>query len=80
MTDLVDIALPANAQTSAEALGLKVQRSVTTGARVRRIPREEAEIAIVCLQDLGFAARIVEDTASTLAPTGPGARRSDARS
>ena len=46
MADLVDLAIPANAP---EALGLKVHRSVTTGARVRQIPREEAEIAVdVC--------------------------------
>ena len=31
MADLVDIVIPANGQTAAEALGLKVHRSVTTG-------------------------------------------------
>ena len=62
MTKLVDIAIPANAQAAAESLGLKVSRSVTTGARIRQIPREEAEIAVACLSDWGFAARIVEDT------------------
>ena len=51
MADLVDLAIPANAQAAAEALGLKVERSVTSGARVRQIPREEAEIAIECLRD-----------------------------
>ena len=61
MSDLVDIAIPANAQTAAEALGLKVLRSVTSGARVRQIPREDAEIAIECLRDWGFAARIIDD-------------------
>jgi hypothetical protein len=60
MRDLVDIALSANAQPAAEALGLKVHRSVTTGARIRQIPRDDAEIAIECLRDWGFAARIVE--------------------
>ena len=35
MADLVDIVIPANAQAAAEALGLKVHRSVTSGARVR---------------------------------------------
>lgn len=60
MSGLVDIAIPANAQTAAEALGLKVSRSVTSGARVRQIPREDAEIAIVCLRDWGFSARILE--------------------
>jgi hydrogenase maturation factor len=61
MSDLVDIAIPAAAQSAAEALGLKVTRSVTSGARVRQIPREDAEIAIECLRDWGFAARIVEE-------------------
>jgi len=42
MADLVDIAIPANAQAAAEALGLKVHKSVTSGARVRQIPRDEA--------------------------------------
>lgn len=60
MSDLVDIALPANAQAAAEALGLRVTRSVTSGARIRQIPREDAEIAIECLRDWGFSARIIE--------------------
>jgi hypothetical protein len=60
--DLVDIALPAAAQAAAEALGLKVSRSVTTGTRVRHIPRDDAEIALECLRDWGFSARIVEPT------------------
>jgi len=62
MADLVDIALPAAAQATAEALGLTVQRSVTSGARIRDIPRDEAELAIEYLRDRGFAARIVEHT------------------
>src|SRR5271170_4743230 len=62
MADLVDIAIPANAQAAAEALCLKVQRSVTSGARVRQIPRDEAEIAVECLRDWGISARILEDT------------------
>jgi len=36
-------------------------RSVTSGARVRQIPREEAEIALECLRDWGISARILED-------------------
>ena len=60
MGDLVDVALPANAQVAAETLGLRVTRSVTSGARIRQIPREDAEIAIECLRDWGFAARIIE--------------------
>ena len=60
MSDLVDIAIPANAQTAAEALGRRVTRSATSGPRVRQIPREDAEIAIECLRDFGFSARIIE--------------------
>jgi len=66
MADLVDLAIPANAQAAAEALGLKVHRSVTSGARVRQISREEAEIALECLRDWGISARILEDV-----PGGP---------
>jgi hypothetical protein len=66
MADLADLAIPANAQAAAEALGLKVQRSVTSGARVRQIPREEAEIAVECLRDWEISARILQDT-----PGGP---------
>jgi hydrogenase maturation factor len=66
MADLVDLAIPANAQAAAEALGLKVHCSVTSGARVRQIPREEAEIALECLRDWGISARILEDV-----PGGP---------
>ena len=58
---LVDIVIPANAQAATEALGLTVSRSVTSGARVRQIPREDAEIAVACLSDWGFTARILED-------------------
>lgn len=53
---LVDIVIPANAQAATEALGLTVSRSVTSGARVRQIPREDAEIAVACLSDSGFTA------------------------
>ena len=62
MADLVDIALPAAAQAAAETLGLSVQRSVTSGTRVRDIPRDEAELAIEYLRDWGFVARILEHT------------------
>ena len=61
MADLVDLAIPANALAAAEALGLKVHRDVTTGARVRQMPREEAEIALECLRDWGVSARILDD-------------------
>ena len=60
MADIVDIAIPANAQEVAQTLGLVVTRSVTDGARVRRISHEEAEIAVACLRDYGFAARSIE--------------------
>ena len=63
VVDFVDIALPANAQAAAEALGLRVEYSITKGAWVRQIPRDEAEIAIECLRDWGIAARIREVTA-----------------
>jgi hypothetical protein len=62
MSDLVDVAIPVAAQSAAEALGLKVSRSVTTGTRIRGISRDDAEIAIECLRDWGFSARIVENT------------------
>jgi hypothetical protein len=61
MAGLVDVLIPANGQAAAEALGLKVHRSVTTGARIRQIPRDEAEIAIECLRDWGISARVIED-------------------
>lgn len=61
MSDLVDIAIPTNAQAAVEALGLSVSRSVTSGARVRQIPREDAEIAVEYLRDWGFSARILEN-------------------
>jgi hypothetical protein len=60
VADVVDIAIPANAQSVAESLGLVVSRSVTDGARIHQITRDEAEIAIACLHDYGFTARIVE--------------------
>jgi hydrogenase maturation factor len=60
VSGLVDIAIPANAQAAAEALGLKVDRSITNGTWVRQLPREEAEIAVECLRDYGVAARIVD--------------------
>jgi hypothetical protein len=60
MVDLVDVAMPARAQAAAESLGLKVQHSVTSGTRVRQIPRDEAELVIEYLQMAGFPARIVE--------------------
>jgi hydrogenase maturation factor len=58
VADLVDIAIPANAQAAVEALGLKVDRSITNGTWVRGVPRDEAEIAVECLRDYGVSARI----------------------
>ena len=75
MSDLVDIAIPTNAQKAAESLGLKVVRNITTGAWVRRIPREEAEIAVECLRDWGVAARIVAPETGGEPPSAPNTRR-----
>jgi hypothetical protein len=71
MNDLVDIAIPASAQAAAEALGLKVSRSVVSGLRIRQIEREDAEIAIEFLRDWRFTARIVENTPRGEGPTAP---------
>jgi hypothetical protein len=60
MRDLVDIVIPAGAQAAARSLGLEVTRSVTAGVRIRRISRDRAEIAVECLRDWGFLARITE--------------------
>lgn len=60
MSDVVDIAIPMNAVAAAESLGLKVHRSITSGATVRHVPRDEADIVLACLQDSGFTARILE--------------------
>jgi hydrogenase maturation factor len=73
MADLVDLAIPADAQAAAEALGLEVHRSVTSGALVRQIPREEAEIAVECLRDWGISARILEDVPRSERPAQDGA-------
>ena len=75
MTDLVDIALPSNAQAAAESLGLRVIRNITSGAWVRGIPRDEAEIAVACLRDWGVAARIVDGEPRDRPPSVPSGRR-----
>ena len=72
MADIVDILIPANSQAAAQELGLVVSRSVTDGARVRGIPREEAEIAVACLHDYGFIALIVEPGTAGSRPTAGG--------
>ena len=66
MSDLVDIAIPANAQAAAEALGLKVSRNVVSGVRIRQIEREDA-----LLRDWGFIGRIVESTPHGEGPMAP---------
>ena len=74
MSDLVDIAIPTIAQMAAETLGLRVVRNVSSGAWVRRIPRDEAEIAVGCLRGWGIAARIVArepDGEPPAVPSGP---------
>jgi hypothetical protein len=71
MNDLVDIAIPANAQAAAEALGLRVSRNVVSGVRIRQIEREDALIAIEFLRDWGFVARIVENTPHGEGPIAP---------
>ncbi len=60
MSDFVDIAIPTHAQAAAEALGLKVHRSITTGTVIRHVARDEADIVIEYLRDWGFSARILE--------------------
>jgi hypothetical protein len=75
LSDLVDIAIPTAAQAAAESLGLRVIRNITSGTWVRRIPRDEAEIAVECLRDWGFAARIVDDEPRDDPPASPGVRR-----
>jgi hypothetical protein len=75
MCDLVDIVLPAAAQSAAEGLGLKVSRSVITGLRVRRIARDEAEIAVEFLRDWGFFVRITEPTPHDEGPSPPVQKR-----
>jgi hypothetical protein len=39
--------------------------------RVRQIPRDEAEIAIECLRDWGFSARIVDSAPHDGGPSRP---------
>ena len=75
MHDLVDIVIPAAAQSAAETLGLKVSRSVTTGVRIRRISREDAEISVECLRDWGFSARITEPSPDGGDPASPELKR-----
>jgi N6-adenosine-specific RNA methylase IME4 len=75
MCDLVDIVIPAAAQSAAETLGLKVSRSVTTGLRIRRIAREDAEIAVECLRDWGFSARITNPSSDGEGPSPPQLKR-----
>lgn len=68
MAKFVDVAIPANAQAVAESMGLTVQRSMTSGTWIRRLPRDEAEIAVECLRDFGFSARIVDNPSGAEQP------------
>jgi hypothetical protein len=68
MSDFVDMAIPANARAAAESMGLTVQRSMTHGTWIRRLSRDEAEIAAECLRDFGFTARIVDNASETERP------------
>jgi hypothetical protein len=75
VADLVDIAIPVSAQAAAESLGLRVVRNITMGSWIRRVPRDEAEIAVECLRDWGFVARIVEVEPGDEPPSNPITRR-----
>lgn len=75
MRDLVDIVIPAAAQAAAETLGLKVSRSVTIGVRIRRISRDDAEIAVECLRDWGFSVRITDCSPDGEDPSSPVLKR-----
>jgi hypothetical protein len=68
MTEFVDVAIPANAQATAESMGLTVQRSMTSGTWIRRLPRDEAEIAVECLRDFGFSVRIEDNSSAAEQP------------
>lgn len=68
MTEFVDVAIPANAQAAAESLGLMVQRSMTSGTWIRRLSRDEAEIAVECLRDFGFSVRIEDNSSAAEQP------------
>jgi hypothetical protein len=74
MADFVDMAIPANAREAAESIGRKARRGMTHGTWVRRIPRDEAEIAVACPRDFGFVARIVDDEADGSRPEGTTSR------
>jgi hypothetical protein len=69
--DLVEIAIPA----AAEALGLKFHRSVTNGAWVRGVPRDEAEMAVEYVRDYGFSACIRDCAAQNERPPVHGVTR-----
>ena len=75
MSDLVDVVIPASAQPAAEALGLKVIRSATTGACIRRISRREAEIAVERLRAQGFLAWITTPSPDDGHPPFPNFKR-----
>ena len=67
MCDLVDIVIPAAAQSAAETLEPKGPAAYP-GVRVRRISREDAEIAVECLCDWGFSVRITDPSSGGEGP------------
>ena len=75
MADLVDLAIPLNAQQEAEALRLEVIRNITSGAWIRLSPRDEAEIAVECLRQWNVAAPIVAREPDGEPPSAPNVRR-----
>ena len=75
MSDLVDVVIPASAQSAAEALGLRVFRSPATGTCIRRISRGEAEIAVERLRTQGFLAWITAPSPDDGRPPPPTFRR-----
>ena len=75
MDDLVDVIIPARAQSAAEALGLRVFRCASTGACIRRISRGEAESAVERLRALGFLAWITAASPDDGRPPSPSFKR-----
>ena len=75
MSDLVDVVIPASALPAAEALGLRVFRSPSTGTCVRRIPRREAEVAVERLRAQGYLAWITAPSPDDGRPPSPNFRR-----
>jgi len=75
MSDLVDIVIPASAQSAAEELGLKVSRSPTAGTSIRRILRKDAQVAVERLRGRGFLAWITAPSPDGGRPPSPNLKR-----